>query len=374
MKKNSIKLSIKSALFISTLILSTNATADITSNLEANYACQSSLVDSTANGRDLSVNVGGTVTYDSCGRFGPACQFDGATGVKTANSAFTQSNNVSYAFWVKSAIATGQIIIMQTVPGAGVSPVQNSIDHETTPLLRIWSNNPGSPFTFNSTPGIMFDNSWHHVVITSTGTSSTAVMYVDGNLVVDTQAGIDSQLDLQTTLWLGTRSDIAVNGVNDFTGSIDDLKIYSRALSAGDVTELFTDNTAPTPTIAGPTTNQLAAFDVTIDFGEPVTGLTLADITVGNGTASNLIDNCGGDGGNYTVTITPTTDGNVTVDTNVAAANDSNANASIASAQFSVTFGNAVVTPIPTLSFWGLLMLSTLLSIFGMNYKSRKEG
>ncbi len=47
-----------------------------------------------------------------------------------------------------------------------------------------------------------------------------------------------------------------------------------------------------------------------IDFGEPVTGLSLDEIAVGNGVASNLVDI---DGRNYRVAITPTANGVVQV-------------------------------------------------------------
>ncbi|WP_343674635.1 gliding motility-associated C-terminal domain-containing protein, partial [Chitinophaga sp.] len=51
-------------------------------------------------------------------------------------------------------------------------------------------------------------------------------------------------------------------------------------------------------------------YTVTAIFSEAVTGLTLADFTINNGTASNLQTS---DNVTYTFTITPTVDGNVTV-------------------------------------------------------------
>jgi hypothetical protein len=51
------------------------------------------------------------------------------------------------------------------------------------------------------------------------------------------------------------------------------------------------------------------AFTVTATFSEGVTGFTLGDVTVGNGTASLLI----GSGSTYSFTVTPAGDGNVTV-------------------------------------------------------------
>ncbi|MFY0598396.1 MAG: T9SS type A sorting domain-containing protein [Cyclobacteriaceae bacterium] len=56
--------------------------------------------------------------------------------------------------------------------------------------------------------------------------------------------------------------------------------------------------------------NSTSAFSVTILFGQSVTGFALGDISVGNGAAGNLA----GSGDTYTVDITPTGAGNITLD------------------------------------------------------------
>ena len=73
------------------------------------------------------------------------------------------------------------------------------------------------------------------------------------------------------------------------------------ALPSGASYQTFTlDNTAPAATI-GPATAGSSPFTVTIRFDEPVTGLSLSDITVTNGSAANL----NGSGMAYTATVTP---------------------------------------------------------------------
>ncbi len=71
------------------------------------------------------------------------------------------------------------------------------------------------------------------------------------------------------------------------------------------------DTTAPTITLATSSASVSAPFTVTITPSESITGLTLSDLMVTNGTASNLV---GPDGsGNYAVTITPIAPGAITV-------------------------------------------------------------
>ncbi len=74
------------------------------------------------------------------------------------------------------------------------------------------------------------------------------------------------------------------------------------------------DTTAPTVTLTTSNPIVSAPFQISINFSEPVTGLSLADFTVSNGTLSNL----SGFGANYTLTVTPITIGiiNITLPAN----------------------------------------------------------
>ncbi|WP_222933024.1 Ig-like domain-containing protein, partial [Fulvivirga aurantia] len=70
------------------------------------------------------------------------------------------------------------------------------------------------------------------------------------------------------------------------------------------------DNTVPTVDIQGEPAivNNTAAYNVTIEFSEDVTGFVIGDITVGNGSASNFV---AVDGNTYTVDITPDGTGDI---------------------------------------------------------------
>ncbi|MEE2527401.1 Ig-like domain-containing protein, partial [Hyphobacterium sp. HN65] len=120
-------------------------------------------------------------------------------------------------------------------------------------------------------------------------------------------------------------------GENDISAQF----IYAEGLFARSPVTTLTqtvDATSPTLNIAGPIGSTSGAFATAFTFSESVGGFTLADIIVGNGTASNL----SGSGTTYTATITPTADGQVTVDVAAGAAQDAAGNLSTASNQFSV--------------------------------------
>ncbi len=93
----------------------------------------------------------------------------------------------------------------------------------------------------------------------------------------------------------------------------------------------------PSVTITGPSAVQTGAFNVAIEFSEPVGVLhsesfEQGDVTVGNGTVTNF----SGSGASYTVTITPSATGEVTVDVAKNAARDAGGNGNTAASQFSV--------------------------------------
>lgn len=78
----------------------------------------------------------------------------------------------------------------------------------------------------------------------------------------------------------------------------------------------------------------LQAFSVTAAFSESVTGFALSDISVTNGTASNL----SGSGANYSFTITPTSDGQISVSVPQGSATASSNVSNNASNSLSVTY------------------------------------
>ncbi|WP_417487133.1 choice-of-anchor D domain-containing protein [Maricaulis sp.] len=92
------------------------------------------------------------------------------------------------------------------------------------------------------------------------------------------------------------------------------------------------DETAPSVALSGPTDDQTGTFTVTAVFSESVTGLGLADFSATNATASNLT----GSGTNYTVDMTPTATGTVTVNLPGNVAQDAAGNGNTAAVVFTV--------------------------------------
>ena len=150
--------------------------------------------------------------------------------------------------------------------------------------------------------------------------------------------------------------DIAAGAAEDSAGN------PSAAADQFSITADLTpeDTTAPTVTTTSEASEPVSGpFSITVTFSEPVTGFELADLVVGNGSASELQ----GSEATYTATVTPTASGAVTVDIAAGAAEDSAGNPSAATDQFSIT---ADLTPVPVLPLAGAVVLAALLLIGGI--------
>ncbi|BDX07600.1 hypothetical protein MACH26_31210 [Planctobacterium marinum] len=95
------------------------------------------------------------------------------------------------------------------------------------------------------------------------------------------------------------------------------------------------DTTAPTIDITGPTTSQNAAFTATFTFSEDVTGFAESDITATNASLSDFVSTSASV---YTATVTPSSEGNVTLDVAASAATDSASNGNTAATQYTVNY------------------------------------
>ena len=83
-----------------------------------------------------------------------------------------------------------------------------------------------------------------------------------------------------------------------------------------------------------PTSEQSGAFNVTIEFSEVVTGFQQVDIAL-TGSANATVTSFSGSNKEYTATITPTTDGDITIQVPAGVAQDNNGENNIASSEYS---------------------------------------
>jgi hypothetical protein len=188
--------------------------------------------------------VYGGATWTTNGKINGALSFDGTNDYVNCGSGPSNYDNVTVSVWMKT-----------TTEGALVSNRDAGGTYGT--WFTLFSTNIEIGDGDNSGGGYRHlyfntnttDNAWHHVVYTKDGINHT--IYVDGapDLSFTTYADI-SQI---SPLFIGLRWNRS-NSPSWFNGTIDEVRIYNRALTADEVHQLYT-GTVPVLTgltISGP--------------------------------------------------------------------------------------------------------------------------
>ena len=139
--------------------------------------------------------------------------------------------------------------------------------------------------------------------------------------------------------------DVTSTTVGEHISTSSDLATNRGNSGAATATLTVLEATSPTATISSASSGTVTApFPISIDFDEEVTGFTETDLVVSGATVSDFATT---DNTTFTATLTPTTDGTVTVDIAAAVAQDLVGNDNVAAAQFSI--GADITAPVLTI-------------------------
>ena len=174
---------------------------------------------------------------------------------------------------------------------------------------------------------------WTHLAVTRDGISGAVKLYVNGVLDASGTAGT-AVLNANPIINIGGNT---LDG-RYFNGTLDDVRIYSRVLTPGEIATLL-PSTPPTVTLATAAVTVTNHFLVTASFSEVVSGFGLDDVVVQNGHASQLT----GNGGIYGFTITPDAPGSVTVRIPASRVTDADGYGNLTSTDLVVTVVDASV-------------------------------
>lgn len=163
--------------------------------------------------------VGTPAWQTDAGRVGGALEFDGATCVSTGSVLNPNGGSFSVLAWIKGG-GPGQVIVSQA-GGADWLLADPGIGALMTDLKDLTTRRP----TALQTQAVITDGNWHRVSLVWDG--ANRVLYIDGEEVAaDTQSDLP---DCEGGLYLGCGKDAAPETF--FTGLIDDVRIYDRAVS-----------------------------------------------------------------------------------------------------------------------------------------------
>lgn len=165
------------------------------------------------------------------------------------SASLSLTGSISVAAWIRTNL-TAPAANQQEIVGKfdGPSPYYNGY------FLRLNTNNylswaivpsTGTTVGISSAPRAISTGAWHHVAGTYNATTGAMTMYIDGAADATTAP---PQPTPPGPPGDGTSNlNIGENGSNEFNGNIDEVRIYSRALTAAQVNTLFT-GVQPPPT------------------------------------------------------------------------------------------------------------------------------
>jgi len=172
--------------------------------------------DSVAN--NDAIIIGGAVWQPDGGQINGALQLDGLSGCATTLSILNPADGPFSIFaWIKGG-APGQVIVSQQIAANWLTV---DVDGNLMTELKGTGRSTGPLFS----KAVITDGQWHRIGLVWDGSNRT--LYVDGVVVAeDTQPSLDGST---MGLYIGVDKNFTTGTF--FSGLIDDVRIYNRAVS-----------------------------------------------------------------------------------------------------------------------------------------------
>ncbi|GEM_PF-1255438 len=205
-------------------------------NLVTYYPFDINANDQSGHGNNLgcsSVSVCPGVTN---GKISKAYNFDGSNDQYTDYSTSNLDiNQYSASAWIKSSMKQGRMSVIEFTRGSANGNNRRGIavsgnDNFGKPIIYY-----GNDKMRTGNTGDLRDGVWHHILVLYNGTSP--IIYVDGN--VASLSAEDTTNVGNASSYLRVGNSITSDSKNYFSGIIDDVRIYNKALSYSEVQEIY---------------------------------------------------------------------------------------------------------------------------------------
>ena len=204
------------------------------------------------NADDVTNNYDGTatnVTYTASGKFNKGATFPSSDSKINLPTDFgAEGEFFSISLWFKTSSANGSYMFSKRT---GNNTFHIRIDNSFSPSGKIcvnnWQSTASASANAQSTSGGYADGNWHHFVFTYNGTASNrTVCYIDGAL--DSGMTLDYNLDTQSVT-NGNNIGNFDGDSHQFSGTLDQIRVYDKTLDAASVTKLYNETTAQNSTL-----------------------------------------------------------------------------------------------------------------------------
>ena len=232
-------------------------------------------VDNT--GSSATDGTAAGVTSWVSGKLNNALQLNALGHITSGITSYPSATTFILAMWVKFTAHT----VYQTLYYKRTSSDGVIINYNNSPSqLEFWLNATGSQLNHSWTPT---DDVWYHLIFWYDKATGKQRIYIDGAQVAETNYSTDIGSNSQQALFGSSSTD----GTDRFNGVLDDVRIYTTALSQQDIDFLYNSGngteddiaytsgrivTVALPTLDGSNQNiRLHAYHSTIPTGTSIT-------------------------------------------------------------------------------------------------------
>ncbi len=223
---------------------------NLISHLKMDEGNGTTLVDASTFGNSADIIGNPKWVY---GVFGQALKLDGIIdyAVIPDDATVDLSNAVTLAAWIKPEVGGTQNIIKKV---DGLSGYELFLSSNSPDIVSVQLNG-STDYKISSTTTFPTDGTWMHVAATFDGTVTK--LYINGVQEGGTLQGPNSILSNNVGLGLGSDH----NGNDKFIGTLDDVRVYNRALDATEIIGLATAPPAPlSPNLSLPANGSTGNF------------------------------------------------------------------------------------------------------------------
>jgi len=199
--------------------------------------------DGTASDNSGNGNNGTLINNPAvvAGKSGQALSFDGGSQyVNVGNVLDPKSSDLSIFAWVKTTQAGGlNMLISKRNSSVATNPGYQLFQNGSGTLSFTFGNGASSRVRVDSTAPRINDGNWHLVGVVYTR-AANGVIYVDGVPATGGSGSITSQSGfVANSLPLRFGLEDQTNQAFHWNGAIDQVRIYNRALSAQEVSDIY---------------------------------------------------------------------------------------------------------------------------------------
>jgi len=222
-----------------------------TNGLKGYWPFTKNAIDSAGMNNNGTV-YGATLIKDRCGNDSSAYYFDGNDYIDVGTHSSLRSSSKTVSFWFKYTDTTSEMIFVGNYNSLNGEWGMNCRHHDVHGLMTDIGAGSNNRQMAHRTFKTWSDNEWHMFTATYNSKNNKLAMYIDCSLLGyknwDISGGGFSSSDsikfYSGEHWIfGASSQYFSSSINNgpryFTGALDDIRIYDRALSETEVKKMY---------------------------------------------------------------------------------------------------------------------------------------